>query len=61
MKKKFANRSRSALNIKKPKYSKTIKYALTPEQIYQINFNQLDYGIEGYATPHSYFDYNQVM
>ena len=63
MKKKLKTikRSNSALNIKSPKYSSTIKYALTPEQIYKLQINQLDYGIEGYEVPRQYYDYHQVM
>ena len=45
MKKKLFKRSRSALNIKNPKFSHPIKYALTPDQIYQIDSNQLDFGV----------------
>ena len=63
MKKKLKTikRSNSALNIKSPKYSSTIKYALTPEQIYKLQINQLDYGIEGYEVPRQYYDYHQLM
>ena len=55
------NRARSASNVRNPKYFKPIKYPLTPEQIYQISSHQLDIGVEGYVTPRSYYDYNQVM
>ena len=61
MKKKLSKRSRSALNLNYPKVVKPIQYALTPDQIYQINNNQLDFGIEGYVVPRSYYDYHQVM
>ena len=61
MNKKFMNRARSASNVRNPKFFKPIKYPLTPEQIYQISSHQLDIGVEGYVTPRSYYDYNQVM
>ena len=61
MKKKVVKRSNSALNVKYPKIPSTIKYALTPEQIYQLDINQLEYGIEGYEVPRQYYDYHQVM
>ena len=60
-KKKSMKRSNSALNVNYPKIPSSIKYALTPEQIYQLNINQLDYGIEGYEVPRQYYDYHQVM
>ena len=59
MKRKLGKRSKSALNIKNPN-SFPIKYALTPDQIYQIDSNQLDYGVEGYVVPRSYYDYHQL-
>ena len=60
MKKKKLKRSNSALNIGYPKLSSTIKYALSPEQMYQIDMNQMDNGIEGYKAPRQYYDYYQV-
>ena len=59
--KKVAKRSRSALNIKYPGIKSSIKYALTPDQIYQIDSNQLDFGVDGYVVPRSYYDYHQVI
>ena len=59
--KKVAKRSRSALNIKYPNIKSSIKYALTPDQIYQIDSNQLDFGVDGYVVPRSYYDYHQVI
>ena len=59
--KKVAKRSRSALNIKYPNIKSSIKYALTPDQIYQLDSNQLDFGVDGYVVPRSYYDYHQVI
>ncbi len=61
MKKKTIKRCFSGLNLKYPKIPSSIKYALTPEQIYQLNMNKLEYGIEGYEVPRQYYDYHQVM
>ena len=60
-KKKSFKRTKSAFNVMYPKISSKIKYALTPEQIYELNINQLEYGIEGYKVPRQYYDYYQVM
>ena len=61
MKSKIVKRSKSALNVVNPKMYAPINYALTPEQIYQIDNRQLDIGVEGYMAPRSYYDYHQVM
>lgn len=34
---------------------------LSPEEIYKLTTNQMDWGIEGYLCPRQYFDYNQQM
>ncbi len=61
MKSKIVKRSKSALNVVNPKMYDPINYALTPDQIYQIDNRQLDIGVEGYMAPRSYYDYHQVM
>ena len=61
MKSKIVKRSKSALNVVNPKMYAPINYALTPDQIYQIDNRQLDIGVEGYMAPRSYYDYHQVM
>ena len=40
---------------------KTIKYALTPEEMYKLDSHQLDIGIEGYEIPKKHFDYHQAL
>ena len=60
-KKKTIKRSKSALEVKYPRIPSSIKYALTPEQMYQLDSKQLEYGIEGYEVPRKYYDYHQVM
>ena len=60
-KKKTIKRSNSALEVKYPRIPSSIKYALTPEQMYEIDSKQLEYGIEGYEVPRKYYDYHQVM
>ena len=61
MKGKQVKRSKSALNFINSKTYSKINYALSPEQIYQIDNRQLDIGVEGYVAPRSYYDYHQVM
>ena len=40
---------------------KTIKYALTPEEMYKLDSHQLEYGIEGYQIPRKYNDHHQCV
>jgi len=39
---------------------KTIDFSISPEQMFKLSMNKLDFGIEGYVTPRNYFDYFQV-
>ena len=40
---------------------KTIKYALTPEEMYNLNSKHLDIGIEGYKIPRKYNDHHKCV
>ena len=40
---------------------KTIKYALTPEEMYNLNSKHLDIGIEGYQIPRKYNDHHKCV
>ena len=39
----------------------TIKYALTPEEMYKLDSHQLEIGIEGYQIPRKYNDHHQCV
>ena len=52
-----SSRAKSAFS--KISKRKTIKYALTPEEMYKLDSHQLDIGIEGYEIPKKHFDYHQ--
>mgnify|MGYP004447514975 FL=1 len=39
----------------------TIKYALTPEEMYKLDSHQLEIGIEGYEIPKKHFDHKQAI
>ena len=39
----------------------TIKYALTPEEMYKLDSHQLEIGIEGYQIPRQYNDHHQCV
>ena len=39
----------------------TIKYALTPEEMYKLDSHQLEIGIEGYEIPRKYNDHHQCV
>ena len=41
--------------------NKTIKYALTPEEMYNLNSRHLDIGIEGYKIPRKYNDHHKCV
>ena len=53
-----SSRAKSAFS--KISKRKTIKYALTPEEMYKLDSHQLDIGIEGYEIPKKHFDYHQA-
>ena len=40
---------------------KTIKYALTPEEMYNLNSKHLEIGIEGYKIPRKYNDHHKCV
>ena len=40
---------------------KTIKYALTPEEMYNLNSRHLEIGIEGYKIPRKYNDFHKCV
>ena len=40
---------------------KTIKYALTPEEMYNLNSKYLEIGIEGYKIPRKYNDHHKCV
>ena len=39
----------------------SIKYALTPEEMYKLNIRQLEIGIEGYRIPRKYNDHHKCV
>ena len=53
----------SKVRIKSGKKSKksTIKYPLTPEEMYKLDSHQLEYGIQGYQIPRKYNDHHQCV
>ena len=58
-KRPFSTKVRTTTN-KKSKL-KTIKYALTPEEMYNLNSKHLDTGIEGYKIPRKYNDHHKCV
>lgn len=58
MNKKSSLRPKSAA-IGKIKKKSSIKYGLTPEEMYKLDMHQLEYGIDGYEIPKKHFDHRQ--
>ena len=62
MKHKRPHSSKPRITTKKNNSKlKTIKYALTPEEMYKIDSHQLDYGIEGYQIVKKHNDHHQCV
>ena len=58
-KRPFSTRFHTTTN-KKSKF-KSIKYALTPEEMYNINSKHLEIGVEGYKIPRKYNDHHKCV
>ena len=58
-KRPFSTRFHTTTN-KKSKF-KSIKYALTPEEMYNLNSKHLEIGIEGYKIPRKYNDHHKCV
>jgi hypothetical protein len=61
MKPKRPHSSKPRLSTKKKSKLQTIKYALTPEEMYKLDSHQLDYGIDGYQIVKKYNDHHQCV
>ena len=62
MKHKRPHSSKPRITTKKNNSKlKTIKYALTPEEMYNLNSKHLEIGIEGYKIPRKYNDHHKCV
>ena len=61
MKNKRPNSTKPRKSFNKKSKVGTIKYALTPEEMYKLDSRQLEYGIPGYKIPRKYYDYHQCV
>ena len=61
MKNKRPNSTKPRKSFNKKSKVGTIKYALTPEEMYKLDSHQLEYGIPGYQIPRKYYDYHQCV
>ena len=59
-KRPFSTKACTSRN-KKIKFNKTIKYSLTPEEMFNLYSRHLDIGIEGYKIPRKYNDHRKCV